>query len=123
MMARLSITPSDDELAFIAALDYAQDVERHLVALRSLVRDQDGLLAEGQHWFPYEVIELGSHSLQPGHEREFVICTLLVLANVAAGLDTSTDVEAKFSDRAADYDRLPTPLKEEVLSAFQAIEG
>jgi len=68
------------------------------------------------------VIELGSHALKPGHEREFAICTLLVLANVAAGIDTSTDVQAKFADRAPDYDRLPAALREEILHAYQAAE-
>jgi hypothetical protein len=114
---------TESELAFIAGLDYGQDAPRHLEALRVVCFSQEGIVSSEQQWFPYEVIELGSHSLRPGHEREFAICTLLVLANVAAGVDTSTDVQGKFGDRAADYDRLSTELREEILNAYKRAEG
>ena len=52
------------------------------------------------------MIELGAHQLHQGHEREFAICTLLVVGAVKAGFDTSTDLSQKFHDRAADYDKL-----------------
>ena len=84
---------SESELAFIAALDYGQDAERHLAALRAVCFEQGGVIRPDQYWFPYEVIELGAHSLREGHEREFAICTMLVLANVAARVDTSTDLQ------------------------------
>jgi hypothetical protein len=119
MVADLARTATEEELAFIAALDYGQDTERHMAALRAVCMDQGGIVRPDQYWFPYEVIEMGAHSLQRGHEREFALCTLLVLANVAAGIDISTDVQAKFTDRAADYDGLPTILREEILSAYQ----
>lgn len=111
MVADLARTVTDDELAFIAALDYGQDIARHLAALRLVRREQKGIVSPKQRWFPYEVIELGAHALRPGHEREFSLCTLLVLANAAAGADTSTVLHAKFADRAADYDRLPCELR------------
>ena len=120
MLAR---TASESELAFIAGLDYGQAVDRHLAELRSVCSTQAGIIRPDQRYFPYEVIELGAHALTPGHEREFAICTLLVLANFSAGVDTSTDLAAKFADRARDYDRLPSALKEEVLDAFQSAEG
>jgi hypothetical protein len=114
---------SDAELSFIASLDYGQRAEQHLAALREVIFKQGGITRDGQHWFPYEVVELGSHSLRPGHEREFAICTLLVLANVAAGIDTSTDIQAKFAERAAEYDQLPAQLREEILNAYRSAEG
>lgn len=123
MISPVVQTLSVNELAFIAALDYGTGVERHFAALRSVCFDQAGIITEDQQWYPYEVIELGAHWLQDGHEREFAICTLLVLANVAAGVDRSTNVQAKLSDRAADYDRLPADLREEILNAYQAAEG
>ncbi len=110
---------TDEELAFIAGLDYGQNKQRHLDALHVLSEKQGGIIGADQFWFPYEVIELGSHELKAGHEREFAICTLLVLANVAAGVDTSTDLNAKFEDRAADYDKLPSALREEILTAYK----
>ena len=114
---------SESELAFIAALDHGQDVERHLAALRAVCFEQGGVIRPDQHWFPYEVIELGAHWLQQVHEREFAICTMLVLVNVAARVDTSTDLQAKFADRAADYDRLPGAFREEVLHGYRVAEG
>ena len=118
-----AIAPSDDELAFIGSLDYGQDAEQHLGALRSVLSERGGIVGDDQHWYPYEVIELGAHSLQLGHEREFALCTLLVIANVAAGADTSTDLGAKLADRAADYDRLPAPLRDLILSAYETVIG
>ncbi len=123
MEAIAVIAPSDEELAFIGALDHGQDAEQHLAALRSVLSERGGIVGDGQHWYPYEVIELGAHWLQPGHEREFALCTLLVIENVAAGTDTSTDLVAKLAERAADYDRLPAPLRDLILSAYEKVNG
>jgi hypothetical protein len=123
MVSELVRSVSASELAFIAGRDYGQDADRHLAALNAVCLEQGGIIGTDQYWFPYEVIELGAHTLAPGHEREFAICTLLVLANVSAGVDTSTDIQAKFADRAADYDSLPVTLREEILHAYQTAEG
>ncbi|APV48332.1 hypothetical protein BWI17_00710 [Betaproteobacteria bacterium GR16-43] len=114
---------TEEELRFIATLDYGQDKERHLEALRSLCSMQHGILGPNQEWFPYEVVELGSHHLQAGREREFFICTMLVLANVKAGTDTATDVQEKKKSRAAEYELLPRELRGQVLDAYAAIES
>lgn len=114
---------SDKELAFIASLNYGQHQKRHHDALRHLITSQNGQLQEGQYWFPYEVIELGAHALKPGHEREFAICTLLVIAAVRSGFDKATDVRQKFQDRAEDYDRLPETLRQEILEAYLSVDG
>ncbi|QWF17914.1 hypothetical protein KME82_03800 [Lysobacter capsici] len=110
------------ELTFIAESDYGVDVERHRDALKQLIDVQHGVLTPGQHWHPYEVIELCAHAWKPGHEREFTACTLLVLRAVATGFDTATWIDEKFEDRAQDYDALPTPFRDAILEAYQAIE-
>ena len=110
---------TETQLAFIAALDYGQRTEQHLEGLRRLIFEQDGIPTEGQYWCPYEVVELGAHHLQIGREREFVICTLLVIMAVESGFDSSTDLSQKFHDRAADYDKLPIALRDEVLAAYE----
>jgi hypothetical protein len=117
------IAPSDEELVFIASLDYGQGADKHLAALRRVLSERGGIVGDDQHWYPYEVIELGANWLQTGHEREFALCTLLVIENVAAGADTSTDIVAKLADQAADYDRLPVPLRDLILSAYEKING
>ncbi len=119
MLSQLTKTITESELQYIAALDYGQDSEKHLAALRSVVFHQDGDLQEGLLWHPYEVIELGAHSLAPGHEREFFFCTILVLQAVIGGYDTSTNLAEKLNDRSSDYDRLPAELREHVLRAYQ----
>ena len=108
-----------EELRFIAERDYGEDADAHLAALHAFV-ESGGQFREDQYWHPYEVIELGAHGLAPGHEREFAVCTLLVIAAVRSGFDTSTDLTGKLEDRAADYDKLEPTLREAVLSGYLA---
>ena len=112
-----SLTPG--ELRYIAERDYQVDADLHLDALRSWIA-QGGTLDESHYWYPYEVIELTAHYLEPGHEREFAACTLVVLAAVASGYDNRTLLEWKFEDRAWDYDRLQPVLRDAVLAAYVA---
>jgi hypothetical protein len=123
MLSPLVQSITDEELAHIATLDYGQDSQQHLKALRSVIFEQDGELQNEQTWHPYEVIELCTHSLKPCHEREFAICTLLVIQAVASGLDSSTDLSAKLNDRAKDYDYLPPDLRDTILNAYQSAES
>ena len=113
-------TLSEDELAFIASRDYGVDAELHLDALKKVLFEQDGCAYDGQHWYPYEVIELCAHWLQPGHAREFAACTLLVIKNVVQGHDRCTDLVYKFECRASDYARLPPELSEQIIAAYVA---
>ncbi len=106
-----------EELQFISRRDYGEDAETHLASLLGVVESGGGF-REDQYWHPYEVVELGAHSLVPGHQREFAACTLLVIAAVRSGFDTSTDLAGKFADRAADYDKLDPALRESVLAAY-----
>jgi hypothetical protein len=119
MLSPLLKTATKSELEYIAALDYGQDAETHLAALNAVIFDQSGNLTDDQRWFPYEVIELGSHVLEPGHEREFFFCTMLVLHAAYSGYDTSVDLSDKLADRATQYDQLPIHLRDEVLRAYQ----
>ncbi|MEH6415785.1 hypothetical protein [Pseudomonas sp. CGJS7] len=110
------------ELRFIAKSDYGVNADVHLEALKQLIASQDRVPTRGQHWYPYEVIELCASSLTPGHEREFTACTLLVLHAVASGYDTSTWVDEKLADRAKNYDALPVEFRDAILDAYQRIE-
>src|ERR1700741_4297330 len=107
MISKTIASVTESELTFIASLDYGVRADEHFAALKRVIYEQGGLPRADQYWFPYEVIELGAHHLEPSHEREFAICTFLVIAAVNAGVDCSTDLSQKFHDRAADYDRLP----------------
>lgn len=112
-----SLTP--DEVRFIAQRDYGQDAERHSRALASVIA-RGGRFEPGKDWYPYEVVELGAHTLVPGHAREFAVCTLLVIAAVLDGFDLSTTLSDKFQDRADDYAKLPPELQKAILAAYVA---
>ncbi|TBR40599.1 MULTISPECIES: hypothetical protein [Dyella] len=107
-------TITENELGFIAGLDYGQDRDRHEAALRLVINQQGGQLKKAQQWFPYEVIELGAHHLQVGHEREFAICTLLVIRSVRSGFDKATDLAEKRAARDDDYRLLPANLRDAI---------
>ena len=123
MLSSIIKSVSEHELSYIANLDYGQDFHQHLENLRAVIFDQDGALREGQTWYPYEVIELGANALKVGHEREFTICTLLVIQAIIDGFDSSTNLMAKLSDQAQNYDLLPSLLKDEILRAYQIAES
>ncbi len=89
----------EEELRFIAGLDYGKDVDKHYQELRKVLLDQHGLVTKEQVWFPYEVIELGANHMQPGQEN-LALCTCLVAHAIIRGVDLSTDVEYKFDSHA-----------------------
>lgn len=118
--ALLALRASEGELAFIAALVPGDDEQRHLAQLRLLLDEQQGLLDESQLWYPYEVIECGARALQPGHEREFVLCTLVLLLAASNGIPISIDLAEHLTDRAGDYEELPADLRDAVLDAYMS---
>ncbi|HYQ25056.1 hypothetical protein [Stenotrophomonas sp.] len=113
-----ALTATTDELSWIAALcDAGDDAPRHLAELKALQR-QGGRLSETQEWYPFEVIERGASRLQPGHEREFVICMLLWLKALAHGRASVLDPQLHLDDRAMDIEALPETLRDILLDAF-----
>lgn len=122
MKCSLVTSATESELAYIASLNYGLEAEQHMAALRKVIFEQDGQFQEGQRWLPYEVVELGAHALASGHEREFAICTLLVVAAVRSGFDSATSLSTKFEEQAASYAALPPVLRSEVLNAYEAAE-
>lgn len=117
-MHPLISTITESELLYIAGLDYGSDLEQHYKALRSVIFEQDGEFREGQAWFPYEVVELGKNSPQPSHEREFVICTLLVINAVKSRFDTWSDLTYIFDSMSHYYQQLPRELSAILVEAF-----
>lgn len=110
---------TENELRFISNLDYGCDAGLHYEALKLVIFEQNCLSKHEQIWYPDEVIELGANWLQPGHEREFTICTLLVIHNVLVGGDDRHDLAYKFENHATDYDQLPEEQRALVLSSFE----
>ena len=116
-------TASHAELDWIAALGHPDEQARHRTALQQVVGPQQGRLHEDQLWYPYEVIERGAARYAPGHEREFVLCTLLVILAVQAGQRLDVDLALQFDDLAATYETLPPVLRDTVLDAYQRVQG
>ncbi|OBU67918.1 hypothetical protein A9K58_08090 [Stenotrophomonas maltophilia] len=116
----LALSASPAELAWIAALcDDGDDATRHLQQLQAVLQ-QGGTFDDAQEWYPFEVIERGASQLQPGHEREFVICVLLWLQALAQGRASILDPGLHLDDRAMDIEALPDALRDAVLDAFTA---
>jgi len=120
-MLDLISTITDSEIEYVSALEQGQDAHLHAEALKTVIFSQQGKISQSQMWYPYEVIETCSHSLEKGHEREFALCTLLVLLNVEQGADTHTDLESKLTSRKADYESLSDEYKELILSTYARI--
>jgi len=106
------------EIEFIAGAHDGQDATRHRDALHDVLDAQGGSFEDGQHWHPYEVVELVAQKLHAGHEREFAACTLMVVNAVIGEFDSGTDLASKLRDRSADYEALPPTLRDEILAAY-----
>jgi hypothetical protein len=104
------LSASTAELSFIAGLDYGLDKDKHFAELQSLIFERQGEFRDGELWFPLEVIELGSNSITQGHEREFVICCLLVVSAIDSGHCFSHDRESKYSTIEPLLSQLPEEL-------------
>ena len=119
-MHPLLTTAKREELAFIAGLDYGQDQSEHLVALESLIFDRQGKFKDGEYWVPFEVVELGTNSVKPGHEREFTICCLLALEAIKSGFDPVHNRESRFSALEPHLSRVPLDLAGILVEAYAA---
>ena len=119
---------TDEEMQFISKLDYGVDADVYLTSLRKVIFEQDGIL-DGtpahnciikctQFTYPYEVIELGSHVLEKGHEREFAICTLIIIMNVYKKTDGSTDLNYKYECQQSSYAMIPDDVQKLILDAY-----
>lgn len=119
-MHPLLATAKREELAFIAGLDYWQDQVAHLAALESLIFERQGKFKDGEHWCPFEVVELGTNSVNPGHEREFALCCLLALEAINSGFDSVHDRESRFSAFEAHLGQIPPDLAGILVEAYAA---
>lgn len=108
----------ESELEWISRLDYGSGCQEHFLALNKLIFAQNCIGNSDQLWYPLEVVELGSHGLQQGKEREFVICTLLAIVNYMDGPLGYIDLDMKLNERAADYDALPGPWRDLIVQAY-----
>ena len=97
---------TENEIKFIAERDYGADTEKHEYELRKLIFDQNGVISSNQYWYPYEVVELCRWSYEIGHEREFVICNIIICLSVIAGTDNKNDPEYMKEVLKKEYDKL-----------------
>ncbi|WP_051294060.1 hypothetical protein [Pseudoduganella violaceinigra] len=112
----LTVTPA--ELAFISSFDGLQDEAKHYAALNELIFERNGQFEANEFWFPLEVVELGANSIKLGHEREFVICCLLVLSAIDSGHCFSHDRESKYSAIEPLLTELPCEYADLLLEAY-----
>ncbi|MFH6973731.1 hypothetical protein ACG2K1_07665 [Neisseria sp. 23W00296] len=91
----------DATLRHISRADYGMDAEQHFTALKQVLDNQNGYLADGQHWHPAEVFELTSYSAE--HPAVFTLCHLIILQNLIHGSGCFFDVygQVEYAGRCA----------------------
>ncbi|OAM21838.1 hypothetical protein A7P89_06610 [Eikenella corrodens] len=75
---------SDDTLHSISRFDYGMEAERHVVALKQIVREQNGYVSAdlGQTFYPGDVIELAAFDVQDAFG--YTICHLIMIQSELA---------------------------------------
>lgn len=117
-MHSLIVSATTEELNFIAGLDYGIGQDSHYAELVDLIFKRNGVFHENNTWFPYEVIELGANYAQIGHEREFVICSLLVIHAVQTGFDTWSLIEERFTRSVDAFSKISSELSNVLLNEY-----
>ena len=113
---------NEDERDFIAGLDYGNDQSKHRSELDSVIENKGILDFEKQgYWHPYEVIELGYHWLQDGHEKEYASCMGIVLKNIILGIDQSKDIEFIIENQCSSISSLPSEMKQMIEEMIEEI--
>ena len=109
-------TLTDEDLDFIAGLDYGQDVALHREALEITIANGGVVDTDTQGvWYPLEVLELGRHVLQAGRERAYALCAGIVLQTGAQDDEAENLVENHAEDIAALPDDLRAMLQAMIL--------
>lgn len=112
-IARSATAP---DLADIASADYGDRSDEHLVALRSVIFEQDCIVAPGQDWIPLEVIELASHDAS---RRGHLAATAVLLATALARGDDRDWFPYRWEQQARTYLSLPAGPRWAVLSGIR----
>ena len=75
---------SDDTLHHISRFDYGMEAERHVVALKQIVREQNGYVSAdlGQTFYPSDVIELAAFDVQDAFG--YTVCHLIMIQSELA---------------------------------------
>jgi hypothetical protein len=115
-LLRIARAMRPDELDAVALADYGNDAERHLAALKDVIRNRAGLFPEGEAWFPAEAVERVAHDPEaPGFEG----CTALMLVNVLAQGALQGDVSFRWQHLAPAYTSLRPSARDPVLAAVR----
>lgn len=75
---------SDDTLRRISRFDYGTEAERHVAALKQIVREQNGYVSAdlGQTFYPGDVIELAAFDAQDAFG--YTVCHLIMIQSELA---------------------------------------
>lgn len=75
---------SDDTLRRISRFDYGMEAERHVAALKQIVREQNGYVSAGlgQAFYPGDVIELAAFDAQDAFG--YTVCHLIMIQSELA---------------------------------------
>lgn len=74
----------DNQLKYIAKIDYGKDFDEHYVALKNLIVEQNGkiLYDKNQSWIPYEVLSLSHFYCDKNYETAYVFANVILARNI-----------------------------------------
>lgn len=100
----------------IANSDYGDGADKHLAALDDVLSRDDCLFANGEHWYPGEVVELVAYVRStPG----FVSCTALLLVNEIFRYGRMGWFDYRWKILGADYNALPPSVRAPILAGIR----
>ncbi len=95
---------TEDQLVSIAKADYGCDVEKHLAALRKVLKHDQCRFPEGEVWFPAEVVELVGYD---PNATGFIGCTALLIINDVIRKERVDLMSFRWMNEAEIYCKLP----------------
>lgn len=98
---------SDDTLRRISRFDYGTEAERHVAALKQIVREQNGYVSAdlGQTFYPGDVIELAAFDAQDAFG--YTVCHLIMIQSELA--ETCRFSLSPYWQRYRNGERSPLP--------------
>ncbi len=108
----------EDQLVSIAKADYGRDIERHLAALRKVLKHDQCRFPEDDVWFPVEVVGL------VGYDPDaigFIGCTALLIVDDVKKKIRQVNMSFRWMNEAATYCTLPSSQREPILRGIRYI--
>lgn len=117
-LCRIAREMTEEQLGSIAKADYGRDIEKHLTALRKLLKHEQCRFPEDDVWFPAEVVELVGYD---PNAKGFIGCTAILIVNDVIRKGRVDLMSFRWMNEAKTYCKLPDDLYGPVLRGIRHI--